>query len=88
MAGSISAEEVFVDPEIGKAESLPASAFVDPEFLKLELRTVFANTWLLVPQKKISEQDPVALSDFLTKNGSRVPFSLLGKPLFLQRRPE
>ncbi len=88
MARSISAEKVFVDPEIGRAESLPASAFVDPEFLTLELRTVFANTWLFVPQKRISEQDSVALSDILTKNGSRVPFSLLERPLFLQRRTE
>ena len=54
----------------------------------LELRTVFSNAWLLVPQKGTSERDPAALSDLLKKSGSRVPFSLLVKTLFLQRCSE
>ncbi len=85
MARTLAMEKFFVDPEIGRAESLPASAFVDPEFLELELRTVFVKTWLFVPQQDISEQREAALSDFLKKPGSRVPFFMLGKPLFLQR---
>ena len=88
MSRPFPAESVFVDPEIDRAESLPAAAFVDPEFLALELRTVFANNWLLVPQNGTSGQDTVTLSDLLKKNGSRVPFSMFGKPLFLQRRSE
>lgn len=67
-----------MDPDIRRAESLPASAFTEGEFLELELKTIFANTWLLVPPGDHS-------SDFLKPAGSRVPFSFLGKPLFLQR---
>jgi len=67
-----------VDPDIRRAESLPAAAFTDEEFLELELRTVFTKTWLLIPPENHSP-------DFLKPQGARVPFSLLGKPLFLQR---
>jgi choline monooxygenase len=88
MDRSLSAEKFFVDPEIGRAESLPASAFVDPEFLAMELKTVFAKTWLFVPQQHVSEQHQEVPSDFLKKSGSRFPFSLLGKPLFLQHGPK
>ncbi len=80
-----SMKESFVDPKIGRAESLPASAFVDPEFLELELGTIFAQTWLLAPQESNSQDDPATLVGSLGKTGSRVPFNLLGKPLFLQR---
>lgn len=74
----LSPQNYFVDPDIRRAESLPASAFTDGEFLDLELKTIFANTWLLVPPGNHS-------SDFLKPAGARVPFSFLGKPLFLQR---
>jgi len=81
----LSTREFFVDPEITRAESLPSSAFVDPEFLDLELGTIFAHTWLLAPQESNSQSSPATLTDSVEKTGSRVPFNLLGKPLFLQR---
>jgi hypothetical protein len=40
----LSAREFFVDSDIIRAQSLPAAAFVDPEFLELELGTIFAKT--------------------------------------------
>jgi choline monooxygenase len=81
----LSMKEFFVDPNIGRAESLPASAFVDLEFLELELGTIFTQTWLLAPQESNSQNSPAALTYSLRKTGSRVPFNLLGNPLFLQR---
>jgi choline monooxygenase len=81
----LSTREFFVDPEISRAESLPASAFVDLEFLDLELGTIFAHTWLLAPQESDSQKSTAHLMDSLRKPGCRVPFNLLGKPLFLQR---
>jgi choline monooxygenase len=71
---AFSSKQFFVDPHIERAESLPATAFVHAEFLELELGTIFAQTW-----------QPVDLSDPISKPGSRVPFNLLGSPLFLQR---
>jgi choline monooxygenase len=81
----LSMKEFFVDSNIGRAESLPASAFVDLEFLELELGTIFTQTWLLAPQESNSQNGPAALTHSLRKTGSRVPFSLIGNPLFLQR---
>ena len=78
-------KKFFVDPNIGRAESLPASTFVDSEFLELELGTIFAQTWLLAPQESNSHDDPATLTGSPEKTGSRVPFNLLGKPFFLQR---
>ncbi len=83
----LSAREFFVDPDISRAECLPAAAFVDPEFLELELRTIFAKTWLLAPQENNSDIDSTTIFDSLERTGSRVPFNLLGKPFFLQRGP-
>jgi choline monooxygenase len=81
----LSAREFFVDSDIIRAQSLPAAAFVDPEFLELELGTIFAKTWLVAPQENNSDSDFTTTSDSLEKTGSRVPFNLLGKPFFLQR---
>ena len=81
----LSSREFFVDPEISRAESLPASAFVDLEFLDLELGTIFAHTWLLAPEEGNSQNGIANLKESLQRTGSRVPFNLLGKPLFLQR---
>jgi choline monooxygenase len=74
----LSPQEYFVDPDIRKAESLPASAFTDNEFLEMELKTIFTHSWLFIPPG----DHP---SDLLKSPGARVPFTLLGKPLFLQR---
>ncbi len=84
----LSMKDFFVDPNIGRAESLPASAFVNLEFLELELGTIFAQTWQLAPRESNSQNGPAALKDSLQKTGSRVPFNLLGQPFFLQRGQE
>ena len=81
--GRFSSEDFFVDPDIRKAESLPDSAFNDPDFLQLELNTIFNRSWMLVPHG--STGNSTSLGGLLSRPGSRVPFSLLGKPLFLQR---
>src|SRR5713101_3369476 len=76
-------KDFFVDPDIRKAESLPDSAFIDPNFLELELETIFNKTWMLVPRHG-SPEHSTDFSGFPNKPGSRVPFSLLERPLFLQ----
>src|SRR5712692_10690302 len=81
--GKLDESKYFVDSNIGRAESLPASAFTSEEFLQLELRNIFSKTWLLVPDQ--GGKGSASLSDLLRAPGSRVPFSLLGKPMFLQR---
>src|SRR6266705_2100475 len=48
------------------------------------METIFNKTWMLVPHHG-SLGCSTAFSKFPNKPGSRVPFSLLGKPLFLQR---
>ncbi len=77
-------KDFFVDADIRRAESLPSSAFTNPNFLELEMETIFNKTWMLVPHHG-SLGRSTAFSEFPNKPGSRVPFSLLGKPLFLQR---
>ncbi len=78
-----SSKDFFVDPDIRKAAALPDSAFIEPNFLELEIKTIFNKTWMLVPHH-VSPDASTFFSESLTKPGSRVPFSLLGKPLFLQ----
>ena len=85
MRKTLPVKEFFVDPNIDRAESLPASAFVDPEFLELELETIFAHTWLLAPRENDSQDGLATSTDPIGKTGSRFPFNLLGKPFFLQR---
>ena len=77
-------KDFFVDADIRRAESLPSSAFTNPNFLELEMETIFNKTWMLIPHHG-SLGRSTAFSEFPNKPGSRVPFSLLGKPLFLQR---
>lgn len=74
----LSAPDYYVDPDIRHAESLPASAFTSEEFLELEMKTIFASVWLFVPPQ-------VLPGEFPKSQGARSPFSLLGKPLFIQR---
>ncbi len=79
-------KEFFVDPDIAKAETLPAYAFEDADVLSLELSTLFAKTWLLIPDKiETKGGASSAMSDPLRSPGSRAPFSVLGRELFLQR---
>lgn len=76
-----------VSADIAHAESLPAQAFTDPAFLRREMDTVFATHWLFVPQRSASDvrDDPRSLAELVRRRGSRAPFSLLDRPLFLQR---
>ena len=71
-----------VDDDIRRAEGLPAAAFYDRAFLDRELATIFANHWLLVPERG---DDPRPLDEQLASRGSRVPITVLDRPLFLQR---
>jgi phenylpropionate dioxygenase-like ring-hydroxylating dioxygenase large terminal subunit len=73
---------VHVDDDIRRAETLPASAFFDQEFLKAELASVFASSWQVLPERG---DDPRPLDEQLGPRGSRVPATLNGRPLFLQR---
>src|SRR5437867_4195249 len=85
MRKTLPMKEFYVDPNIDRAVSLPASAFVDSEFLELELGTIFARSWLLAPSENDSLDGLATSTDPIEKTGSRVPFNLLGKPFFLQR---
>ena len=73
---------VHVDDDIERAEGLPASAFFEREFLDRELATVFRKSWLVVPEQG---DDPRPLDEQVAARGSRVPITVLGRPLFLQR---
>jgi choline monooxygenase len=66
---------------------LPPESFSDPEALKRELDTLFRAHWLFVPQRPAGElrDDHRSLADLVARKGSRAPFSLLDRPLFLQR---
>ncbi len=78
----LSAEQCHVDDDIRRAESLPAEAFFEPEFAARELATIFQRSWQLLPDRG---DDPRPLDEQVASRGTRVPVSLLGRPLFLQR---
>lgn len=82
-----SAQDFFVDATIQKAETLPAQAFWDNTVLEKELDTIFANHWLMLPQKSSSElrQDARSLQEMVQLRGAHFPLYFLNKPLFLQR---
>ena len=75
-------EQCTVDDDIRRAESLPAAAFVDDSFAQLELDTIFKTAWQFLPDRG---DDPRPLDEQVASRGTRVPISLLGRPLFLQR---
>ncbi len=62
-----------VAADIALAETLPSSAFTDPSFLELELRTIFARSWLLVPGARVEERE------------THAPASLVGRPVLVRR---
>lgn len=78
----LTADQCHVDDDIRRAESLPAAAFVDPSFLERELATVFRTGWHLLADRS---DDPRPLDEQVAARGARVPISLLGRALFLQR---
>jgi choline monooxygenase len=81
------AKDFEVHADVRKALTLPAQAFTDPAFLDRELATIFRDAWLLVPDRggDAHQDDPRGIEELVRRRGSRAPFSLLGKPLFLQR---
>ena len=78
-------DDFFVDPDIARAESLPSTAFTRNAFLEEELRTVFQGSWLLLPEADHVENGDPKFTGVPDRPGARVPLSVLGKPLFLQR---
>ncbi len=78
----LTAEECHVDDDIRIAQTLPARAFVDHGFLERELDTVFRTTWQVLPDRG---DDPRPIDEQVSARGTRVPVSLYGRPLFLQR---
>ncbi len=78
----LTAEQCRVDDDIRRAETLPAAAFVDGEFAQRELDTLFRTSWQLLPDHG---DDPRPLDEQVAARGTRVPVSLLGRPLYLQR---
>ena len=76
--------DCHVDADIRTAETLPAAAFTEPEFLARELDTVFRHAWQVLPETT-DGADPRPLEERVASRGARVPVSLLGRPLFLQR---
>ena len=75
-------DPLHVDEDIRHAEGLPPAAFTQPSFLERELATIFARSWLVVPEKG---DDPRPLDEQLAARGSRVPVTVVDRPLFLQR---
>jgi len=77
----------YVDPDIAAARTLPPQAFTDPAFLEFELATIFARSWLLVPQRSAAElrADSRSLADLVSLRGSHAPITLPDRPLFLTR---
>ncbi len=79
--------EPVVGPDIRTAEGLPARAFTDPEFLRVELGTIFNTNWSLVPLRPAQElrTDRRTVIDLVGRRGSQLPFTLFDRPFFLQR---
>ena len=80
----LTAADCAVDDDIRRAETLPPAAFLDPSFLDRELATMFRRTWQLVPERGDGD-DPRPLLEQVGARGTRVPVTVLGRPLFLQR---
>jgi len=74
--------DCHVDEDIRRAETLPAAAFTEQAFLERELSTIFNRSWLVVPERS---DDPRPLDEQVAARGSRVPITVLDRPLFVQR---
>ena len=74
--------DCHVDDDIQRAETLPAAAFTERAFLDRELDTIFKRSWMVVPERS---DDPRPLDEQVASRGSRVPITVLDRPLFVQR---
>lgn len=63
-----------VDPDISKAETLPATTYVEPRWLELERQAVFRRTWQVV-----------AHAEQLTEHGDSVATEIAGVPVVIVR---
>jgi phenylpropionate dioxygenase-like ring-hydroxylating dioxygenase large terminal subunit len=61
-----------IEPELARAHTLPASAYLDPAILELEKERIFARTWQLV-----------AHSSELARIGDFKPATILDEPVLL-----
>ncbi|MEZ4404219.1 MAG: SRPBCC family protein [Kofleriaceae bacterium] len=77
-------DDTQVAEDIAVAESLPAWTFTERAWLARELATVFARGWQLVPERD-GDDDTRPLVEQLAARGTRVPVTVAGRPLFLQR---
>jgi choline monooxygenase len=80
----LTAADCAVDDDIRRAETLPPAAFVDPAFAERELETIYRRSWQLVPERGDAD-DPRPLVEQVGARGTRVPATLVGRPVFLQR---
>lgn len=82
MSAPLTAADCHVDDDIQIAETLPAAAFTERAFLDRELETIFRRSWLVVPERG---DDPRPLDEQTASRGSRVPITVLDRPVFVQR---
>lgn len=75
MATTLDPRHYRVDPDVSRAETLPAAAFTEAEFLAHELETVFTDRWLLLPPAPGALDAP----------DDTVPLGFLDRPLVLRR---
>jgi choline monooxygenase len=80
----VTAADCVIDDDIRRAETLPPAAFVEPDFLGRELDTIFHRSWQLVPERGDAD-DTRPLLEQVGARGARVPVTIAGRPVFLQR---
>ena len=80
-------DDLIVDDDIQRAESLPARTFTDESIAQRERETIFARHWLMLPERTTLERrdDARTLAEQVAARGARTPLSFLDRSLFLQR---
>lgn len=73
-----------------RSRTLPPEAFTDEAWQAMEWNTVFASSWLMVPEPPAQalRDDPRGMQDLVRLNGARAPFVFADRPYFLQRDRE
>jgi len=76
-----------VSEDAREAATLPPGAFTEEAFLRAELATLFRQSWVLIPLRSgpDTREDLRSLADLVARRGARAPFTMLDRPLFLQR---